>query len=327
MAEAHEDIESDVTTSTVELSSQEPLVIAEFMDGYSFRGIIDYLKLTNVSGTFIFSKDFITYSQSDAKNSVLNNLDIRTCDLTHYKLHHDAPIAYGVNMNNMKHTMGVIGKKDGVRLISFAHQPFIFIQHLGQGSDRTSDRNASMIRVQTTEPLQMTVEGYRRAENDPNCTVRVQSFCKTCADIVRVKCDYITIKSSSHGIRFQAMLDGNIAGSYYEFGSFNKNPFEEDSKTIQLKRLTQYLASLSLEPAAPPAAAGAGPAPVRLIIKDSEDDDSIRIRSSHIKALSKLVNSFRDGTVKMYMEPGLPLKLVFNNTYCRLTIFLQQERK
>lgn len=326
MAEEYEELTPDVTATAVELSSQKPLMLAEFAEGYSVRGIIDYLKLTNVSGTFIFSKDSITYSQSDAKNSILNNLEIRGFDLTPYTFSHDGPIAYGVNMNNLKQTMAVIGKKDSVRLISFANQPFIFIQHLGQGGNESSKRNVSMIRVQTAETVQMTVEGYRRPESDPNCTVRVQDFCKTCANIVRVKCDFVTIKGSTHGIRFQAMLDGNIAGSYYEFGSYNRAPFEEDTTNIQLKRLTEYLASLSVETAAAAAPTG-GDTPIRLVIKEADDTTSHKIRSSHIKALSKLANSFKEGTVKLYMEPNLPLKLVFNNTYCRLTVFLQEERK
>ena len=307
-----------------ELSSQTPLFVSEFMEGYSFRGIIDYLKLTNVTGAFIFSKGAIHYSQCDATETILNNLEVRTPDLTHYQFGHDSPIAYGVNMNNIKQTMAVVGKKDGVRLLSYLTYPFLFIQHLGAGNDEASKRNLSMVRIQSIDPVQMTVEGYKRSENDPNCTVRVQDFCKTCANIVRIKCDFVTIKGSPNGIRFQAMIDGNITGAYYEFGAYGKTSFEEETKNIQLKRLAEYLASLSLDVSSKPEPQQSnGP---KLVIKEPEELNTIRVKSTYIKALSKLVNSFKEGTVKCYQEQSLPLKLIFNNTYCKLTVFLQNKK-
>jgi hypothetical protein len=304
-----------------EFIEQSPIFVGEFMEGYSFRGIIDYLKLTNVNGPFIFSKDYINYSQCDATETILNNLEIRTFDLTHYQFNHNSPIAYGVTLATMKQHMSVVGKKDGVRLISYLSQPFLFIQHLGQGNDEASRKNISMVRVQSTEPVQMTVEGYQRSDNDPNCTVRVQDFCKTCANVVKAKSDYVTIKSCPTGIRFQAMLDGSISGSYYEFGNFNKAPLLEDNKNEQLKRLTDYLSSITFD--ADIKAETTGP---KLVIKTNEELNTIKVKSSYIKALSKLNNSFKEGTVKMYMEEGLPLKLIFNNTYAKLTVYLQNKK-
>jgi hypothetical protein len=304
-----------------ELTQQTPIFVAEFMEGYSFRGIIDYLKLTNVNGPFIFHKDAINYSQCDATETILNNLEIRTFDLTHYQFNHSTPVAYGVTLANLKQNMAVVGKKDGVRFISYLTQPFIFIQHLGQGSDESGRKNISMVRVQSSEPVQMTVEGYKRGENDPNCTVRVQDFCKTCSNVVRVKSDYVTIKSCPTGIRFQAMLDGSISGSYYEFGNFNKAPLIDNNKNEQLKRLTDYLSSITFDNVS-----DVSDSSPKLVVKDSDELNTIRVKSSYIKALSKLNNSFKEGTVKMYMEEGLPLKLIFNNTYARLTIYLQNKK-
>jgi len=326
MATPNEDAPEYVSIPT-ELSLQQPLFVSEFMEGYSFRGIIDYLKLTNVNGSFIFSKNAIHYSQCDATETILNNLEVRTPDLTHHQFNHDAPIAYGVNMNNMKQTMAVVGKKDGVRLLSYLSYPYLFIQHLGSGSDEAGKKNLSMVRIQSIDPVQMTVEGYKRHENDPNCTVRVQDFCKTCANIVRIKCNYVTIKGSPSGIRFQAMLDGNITGSYHEFGTYGRAPFEEETKNVQLKRLTEYLASLSLDatPRGEMKTQNAGG--VKLVIKEEEEVNTIRVKSSYIKALSKLINSFKEGTVKLYHEDNQPLKLIFNNSYCRLVVYLRNEAR
>lgn len=301
----------------------EPLMVCEFSDGYSFRTILDYFKQTNVDGVFVFERNRITYSRSDAHNTVLNNLEIRACDLTHYRFNYDAPIAYGVNMANLKQTMAVVGKKDGVRLFSFPNQPYLFIQHLSAGNDEVSRRNASVVRIQSITPECITVTGYRRSEDDPNCTVRVQDFCKTCANIARIKCDFVTIKGSHDGVHFQGMLDGNITGSYYEFGSYTKGPFEEDSKNMKLRVLAEYLATLSLEATeeSAPTSLDTG---VKLVFKEPNDLNTIKVKSGHIKALSKLINSFKEGTVKMYMEPGCPFKLIFNNAYCRLEVFLQE---
>lgn len=301
--------------------SEETLLLAEFSEGHSLRAIVDYLRNTNAAGPLVFAQDSITYTQSDPKFSVLNDLVIRTCDLTQYHLIHDTPLAFGVNMNMLRQALASVTTKESVRIISLADNPFLIIQRVTVGTDRSGDRNACMVRVQDIQPREFNVTGYRRTENEPNCTIKVRDFCKVCANIAKAKSDYISIHGSKSGISFQSLLDGGIAGSYHEFNSYQRNTEddEEDSQNIHVRRLAEYLASFAMDSL--PTETPSRP----VVVVNPHDYGTIKVRTSHIKALGKLTNAFKEGTVKMYMEADLPLKLIFNNSFCRLTVYLKEE--
>lgn len=266
---------------------------AELSDGYSFRNLIEYLKTTNTRGNFVFKPDMIEYSQSDASNKVLNVVEIRACDLSYYRYYSTkTECVVGINMPNFRTITKSIGKKDGARLYMYEGDPLLYIRILSQNTKMLNKNNVNMIRPQTIELQKYIIGQYARPDTLPNCTVPSIDFSKMCTAMNALRCSSVMVNGFHKGLVFQAMLDGELTGRVDRFGDCNSDHTTPDLQS--------------------------------LIAQEGSDKElRIEVKLSTIKALSKLNNLSTNGTIKMYMEAELPLKIVSNiGTYGRLIIYL-----
>lgn len=280
--------------------------IAEFSDGYSFRNMIEYLRVTNAQGNFRFDEDGIKYEQSDATQTILNQIEIFKYELTKYEFYSRTDqVIVGVNISDVRSITKTIGKKDAVRLYKKSNDPMLYIQiiHNSRGADRT---NVSVVRPRQVDLDQYDLPEYQRDEKHPNFTLPASDFSRACTAISSVKCDMVLIHGFSGGAQFDAMMEGGIVRRFERLGNC-------DDCVLTQGRPDQSGSSGNNERQS---------RRLKLIIKNERP--TIKVRTSTIKALSKLNNLSSNGTVKFYMEQVNPLKLVCRiGTYGTLRVFIR----
>lgn len=263
--------------------------LADFIDGYSFRNLIEYLRSTNTHGNIMLDKDGIYYQQSDANESLINDFEIDASELVRYEFYSDKEhIVLGININDMRTLTKSIGKKDSVRLYKLSQDPILYIQIMNS-SERSADRsNMSIIRPQKLHQITYVLPEYTK----PNLVVHALDFSKACAGMSTIKCPYVQTTSTGKGIVFKAVMNNGIVGKVESLG---------DTKTASLEST-----------------------PIRLNIVDRECYANVNIKASTVKALSKINNLTSNGTVKIYTEKDKPLKFVTKiGIYGTLSIYVR----
>lgn len=148
-------------------------------------------------------------------------------------------------------------------------------------------------------------------EKYPNCTVPTADFARMCTAMSSVKCDIVTIRGLPKGAIFEAMMPGGIVGRIERFGNC-------DNYTQTVVAPDQVSATDKPNITIPTA-----PRP-KLIIRTTIEESIIRLKTSTIKSLTKLNNLSATGTVKIYLEPRAPLKLLCKiGTYGTLKVLIR----
>jgi hypothetical protein len=293
------------------------LFYAEFSDGYSFRNLIEYLKSTNTNGNFIFHKDGISYSQHNNSNSLLNFIELRGYDLpVYFYRSSDEFIRVGINLSNLRSITKSVGKKDSIRIYMLCNNPLLHISISSPNTKELNRNNVSVIRPQKLEVIQYDIDEYKRDESSPNCTTPAFDFNKMCSAMNALKCSHIVVYGDESSIVFKGMFDGDLVGRTDTFGITKK---KDESHGLgfpsQIPEISEFGKVIN-----PTYNEVDGP----VINKQINYQHSIKIDVSTIKALGKLNNLSPNGTIKMYMEEGLPFKMISNvGSYGKLTIFLR----
>jgi hypothetical protein len=276
------------------------LFYAEFSDGYSFRNLIEYLKSTNTNGNFIFHKDGLSYSQHNNSNSLLNFIELRGCDLPVYVYRaSEESIKVGINLSNLRSITKSVGKKDSIRLFMVHGNPLLHISISSPNTKELNRNNISVIRPQKLDDVQYELNEYEREESSPNCTTPAFDFNKMCSAMNALKCNHILVFGDDSSIVFKGMFDGDLVGRTDTFGLTKKKDV--------------YFGIANMDSETP-----------QIVQKPEPHQHSIKIDVSTIKALGKLNNLSPNGTIKMYMEEGLPFKMISNiGSYGKLIIYLR----
>ena len=301
--EGEQDSSNKLNDAKSLLDSREiPLVYGEFADAYSFRSLIEYLNHTNDDGNFISSPKGLYYSKTSSNNQVLNEVTIHAHELTRFEFNSDKEsIVSGMNLGQFKGATKKIGKKDIARLSIF--NSAICLQVSGSPKSG-SDEDMDVIRTQRLDNHCYVVDGYQN-EDEPNCTISMQRFTSVCTDQSSCKDDYILFVGLDRGLITEARQGGNLRASIKTLGQIDDN-------------IAMRSGSFSEKT---PKSTGKN---VKIILKYPGEIVRYRIPRRIVAALSKLTNISPNGTVKVYMQPSLPIKFVFHiSTYGKLAVYLR----
>ena len=287
------------------LTDPEASFVAEFSDGYSFRNMFEYLRVTNSHGTFIFKKDEICYMQGDDNNTILNQIEILVHELPDYKFKSSTPeIVIGINIQDIRSITKTIGKKDSVILYKQPNSNDIQIQ-IVNSSRGTGRQNYSKVRLQRREIPDYSLPDFQNDEKHPNFTIPSADFSRTCTSISSVKCDKIIIHGYPRGTQFDAVMHGGVVQRYERMGSCE-----------MISGIVRDACILDEN--------GNPGKRVKMVVKSDGPVPSVVVRTSTIKALSKLNNLSANGTIKFYMEPDNPIKIMSKiGTYGTLRVYIK----
>lgn len=270
--------------SSMRLADSGSNFIAKFIDGYSFRNLVEYLRGTNTQGSFRFSKDTIRYQEADSGNTIINELEIQTSELYEYEYNSvEDEIIVGLAIQDIRSVTKTIGKKDSLTIYKIAGDDMLYFGTVGS-TERSSERvNMCLVR-----PKQIEVKSYEMPEYAarPNCTVQASVFSKVCAAMASIKCRWIVISGAKHGITLKAMMENGVLGRVENLGDVSDGV--PDDKFLRIR---------TLEP-------DANAPKVRVRVVGDTEYPSIKVKTTSIKALSKLNNLCSHGMVKVFIEPN-----------------------
>jgi hypothetical protein len=284
---------------------------ATFIDGSSFRNMIEYVRLPSIDGVFRFTKHKILYEQGDKDNNILNVVELKTYELVDYEFNSKSEeIVVGINLAEMRNICRNVGKKDHIDLYKLPGEPKHLYIRIRSQSEKGSESNLYLMNITTTDYTVYTLPEYSRGKKDPTCTIYQSDFSKLCKSLVVIKCSHAMIHGFQKGVICKGILNTGIIGSVKEFGKCNVN----ESSSGQLK---------SIEPAGKGTIVKASRPPPRLNVGEVGEIERFRIDISIIKFLQKLNALSLTGTIKVYIEKKLPMKMVCNiGTFGKMSTYL-----
>ncbi len=283
---------------------------ATFIDGSSFRNMIEYLRLPSIDGVFRFTKHKVLYEQGDKDNNILNVAELKTYELTDYEfVSKSDEIVVGINLSDIRNICRNVGKKDHIDLYKLAGEPGSLYIRIRSQSEKGSESNLYLLQITNTNYNVYQLPMYDRGKRDPTCTVYQSDFSKLCKSLTVIKCSHAMVHGFKKGVVYKGILSTGAIGSVKEFGKCNGG---EPDKT--LKSIFSNGNGTIIKAKKPPP---------RLNIGEIGEIERFKIDISIIKFLVKLNALSPTGTIKMYIEKGLPLKMVCNvGTFGKMSVYL-----
>lgn len=288
----------------------EASFLATFVDGSSFRNMIEYIRLPTIEGVFRFTKTNIFYEQADPDKNILNIVNIKSYELTEYSFESKTDeIVVGINLVELRNITRNVGKKDHIDLYKLPEEPKSLYIRVRSQSEKGSDSNLYRLPIITTNYLLYTLPEYKRGKRDPTCTIYQSDFSKLCKSLVAIKCNKVKIHSFKHGLICKGISNTGEIASVKEFGKCRENT----NPSTNLKSIYPTGGRI-IRPKVPPP---------RLKIGEIGEIESFTIDKTIIKFLIKLNALSPNGTIKVYVEKDLPLKMVCNiGTFGKMSIYL-----
>ena len=285
---------------------------ATFIDGSSFRNMIEYIRLPNTEGVFRFTKHKIFYEQGDADRNILNVINLKTYELTDYSFDSKSDeVIVGINLADLRNITRNVGKKDHIDLYKLPAEPKNLYIRIRSQSEKGSESNLYLLPITTISYTVYTLPVYERGKKDPTCTVYQSDFSKLCKSLVTIKCGHTNVHGFEKGVIYKGILNTGAIGSVKEFGKCTGSQANQP----RLKSIFNEASNNAIIKAKRP--------PPRLNIGEIGEIERFRIDISIIKYLIKLNALSPTGTIKMYIEKGLPLKMVCNiGTFGKIAVYL-----
>jgi hypothetical protein len=298
----------------IDVRSDSILFFAEFIDGYSFRNSVEYLKATNKKGSFVFKQDYIMYAQDNVTGTVLNVMFYYASEMSRYIFNsEEKEEIVGMDLGHLRSVTKPIGKKDSVCLFRLKNDPLFYIQIISQNNRSANRSNLNAVRPVAVDLKVFEVAPYSRGDV-PNCIIPASEFAKTCNAINAIKCTHASIKGYQQGVQIKGIIGNSLVSRCDSYGYIEQTT----RPTLDLGTLSNIRTPVSTGPVK------RGP---RLVIDNSQGDE-IKVATATIKALAKLNNLSTQGMVKVYIEPNRPVKLSTNiGNYGRLLIYLQEPKQ
>lgn len=272
---------------------------ATITDGSSFRYLIEYLRLTATEGTFIFTKDYITYQKDDEDRTIFNDVKIKTYELTDYEFSStNSEIPVTINLADLRNKTRAVGKKEQMDIYRRPEESGNFYIQV-RSQEKAGDNPVLYCMPMRSENVKLNIyqlPEYSRGKRNPNCTVHQNDFSKLCKQLVANKCSFVEFVGYERGIIIKGIAsDGKTMIMVKEYGKCRNSNVSKMSTT---KSIVNDKVSVKSQTPAP-----------KLTVRDADEVQRFKIHISVIKSLAKINGFCNNGTIKFYIEPGVPMKL------------------
>jgi len=176
--------------------------------------------------------------------------------------------------------------------------------------NRTGRSNVSYVREKIFDEDCLYEELiYERSLNDPNFNFSLGDFVKVCKNLSAIKCETVCILCYQNEIVLKAETEGKVSGHMERIGAPASNV------TKDLKDIITYLPEAKLDDR---------PVEVMKLKVGRAVITEIHVPRSIIKGLAQMNNICTGGTIKFYIEPDRPIRLVCPiGHYGTLTVHLR----
>ena len=290
-----EESSEEETTTTIKEVDENASFFATFIDGSSLRYLIEYLRMSSTEGTFIFTKDAIIYQKQDEEQGILNDVRLKTYELIDYEFSSENPeIIATIDLSNLRNKTRTVGKKEQLDIYRRSDEPSNFYVQV-RSQEKSSGDNPVFycMKMQSEDVTLYELPVYSRGKKNPNCTIYQTDFSKVCKALVTNKCTYTEFIGYEKGIILKGYTNDGRVAMVKQYG---KCQASVSSKSFTAKSVHTETIKSSV------------PTP-KLNIKDAGIIEQFRVHISTIKSLAKINGFSGNGTIKFYIEKGLPMKI------------------
>ena len=315
-ADAHEysDEEVEDTFTVMNTSDPDASFFATFIDGSSFRYLIEYLRLISVEGSFIFTKDYIHYQRADDDKTIMNDVKIKTYKLTDYEFNSsNNEIVATISLSDMRNKTRTVGKKEQMDIYRRAGEPSNFYIQVRSQEKSSGDNPVFYCMPSHCENITIVkMPEYKRGKRDSTCNIYQTDFSKLCKALVANKCTYADFIGYQKGIIIKGYDSRGGIVLIKEFGKCRATKNKSaNTKSILAIADTDVIKSTKAQP--------------KLNVLDSDEIETYRVLPFVFKALAK-INGFTgpSATINFYIEKNAPMKLVVAiGQYGKLTVLIR----
>jgi len=276
------------------------------IDGSSFRHLIEYLHMSATSGTFDFTKDFITLQQESESKALFNDLKIKTYKLLDYTfVSKNDHIPATMNLVDLRNKTRSVGKKEQLDVYRLPDEPSNFyIQVRSQEKGAGDNPVTYHVPMRSDKVKIYDLQEYARGKRNPNCSIYQADFIKLCKSIVTNKCSFAEFTAFDKGILVKGLTsDGKLVlvKGYGKCGS---------SRPVLVNVNNGK------------AVGGGGSAGSSI---STGEIAKFRIHISDVKCLTKISGfSGNVGTIRFYVEQDTPMKLTIPvSCFGKLDIYIR----
>lgn len=287
---------------------------ATFIDGSSLRYLIEYLRLTSTDGTFVFTKDSISYQKGDDDETIFNDVKLKTYHLTEYEFSSfNSEIPATINLSELRNKTRTVGKKEQLDIYRRPEEPSNFYVQVRSQEKGSGDNPVFYCMPMKSEDVTIyKLPKYTRNKHNPNCTIYQSDFSKVCKALIANKCSYAEFIGYDRGIIIKGYAADSKVAMVKEYGKCHTAPA---NRTSNSKSVINVNEKNTIKPQV---------APPRLSVRDVDEIERFRIHISNIKALAKINGFSPNGTIKFYIEPELPMKLTVGvGSFGKLSILIK----
>lgn len=283
---------------------EDIILYAEINDSYTFKSMIEYLKGVSSEGNFIFRKDSVLYEQEGLDKKMLSKIELLPYNMCNYVYKSTAPeIIFGFDTKELLTPIKTATKKDSLTLFMTAKENVLQLQLHGPKANTSSRENIIRVMGKNVNLTTYSRKEYSRSDLDATCKVPTATFSEICKGIQNAKYEYVIVKGFPNGILIRNVQSDGRINTYEKLGDVD----------CDISKLLNVETVKSME--------GGN---MRLNVLQKLEPDEIRLGGKIFAALVKLKNISGVGIIHIYMENGLPLKLVTNvGLIGKLTIYLR----
>ena len=299
----------------------------DFHDGYAFRQIMEFLKLTVTSVPMFFTENGISILQGNGDGSLVVSITIKGHELLTYYFNPElanfpkkkdkddtlscsssssdssaeSSQAYhtvSFNVSKFRDTIKSTARKEGIRIFQYAGDPTVHIQVYGGNKN---GEGGTSIETQGYSSLHYDLSGFEQSLLSPNCKSPLSEFCNSCGHFGKVKSTkYTNFTCYRSGVKVTACSETGVISMFKKWGDCEDdamNPFHSNGNH-------------------------------RPRLGDSTKEKvthNVKIPIEIVKALSKLSNLTNNGIIRIYCEEDKIIRFIVSvSYYAELVIYWKE---
>jgi hypothetical protein len=283
-------------------NSSELIFFIDFHDGYAFRQIMEFLKLTVMSVPMYFSEQGISILQGNGDGSLVVSINIKGHELLTYHFNKELaniPVTDAnkhpyhlvcFNVSKFRDTIKSTARKEGIRMYQYAGDSIVHIQVYGGNKN---GEGGTSIETQNHSAIHYELSGFEQSIYQPNCKSPLSEFCNACGQFNKVKSTkYTNFTCYKKGVKVTAWSETGVISMFKKWGEC------EDNKENVLK-----------VPGGPTIHTS------DMLSKNNKNSFNVKIPIEIIKALSKLSNLTNNGIIRIYCEADNIIRFMVSISY------------
>lgn len=236
-------------------NNQDLVFYIDFHDGYAFRQIMEFLKLTVTSVPMYFTENGISVLQGNGDASLIVNINIKGPELLNYVFNKefanmpatetDGTTYHMVcfNVSKFRDTIKSTARKEGIRIFQYKNNSIVHIQVYGGNKN---GEGGTSIESQPYTPVHYELSGFDQSVYSPNCRSPLSEFCNSCGQFGKVKSTkYTNFACYPKGIYVTAMSETGVISMFKKWGKCESKTHYNVKIPIEIIKALSKLSNLT----------------------------------------------------------------------------------